>query len=263
MTFRIINSFLAAMFLTGCATVKPPSSLSEYNVAEILRDVEWKHPTEKLYRQYVSGKLYLQLDRISEKNVIYGWLTCTDCVWTREKMAAVYDGSYLYLTYGRHEDFFVQNDSLLAGDKPALTYLSPEQFVQMMLTDMHPDKTHWLTDWKWNTVEKYRVEGRNLVLLSQFRKCVWDNDTGVQEYTNAPLRPDFDEIDCRYQEPGKYNTIYVATIDETLVGKLDSIVGSERGNVKERLEALKKLYEDGTIDESEYRTKRKDILDEL
>ena len=236
MVAKIRNALILFVLLSGCATYNFPTALWEPQVALILSNVEREHPREKLYRQYVSRRLYMQFERISADNVIYGWMTCTDCEWTRKKMAAVYDGSYLYVVYGHHEDFFVR--------EPEMRPMFPNEY------------------WSWNVVDKYQVEGRNLVKLSQFRECLKGTPT-VKEWTNVPLSPKPGEIDCRYQESGTYKTVYVATIDETLVGTRDSMVGSERETIKERLEALEKLYRDGTINESEYQQKRRDILNEL
>ena len=236
MTIQNALTVLVIMLLSGCATYKPPTRLWETDVARILSDVEKTHPREKLYRQYVSDKYYFQFDRISENNVIYGWLTCTDCSWTRHKMAAIYDGSYLYVTYGQHEHFFLSQ---------------PDQ------EPMYSDSLYW----RWNVVDKYRVEGRNLIQLSQFRKCRHRTPM-IREWTDAPYLPGPGEIDCRYGGEA-YNSIYVATIDETLVGRRDSIVGQEKETVKERLNALEELYKEGVISESEYNQKRREILSEL
>ena len=233
---RIVLTILSAMIVTGCGTYNFPSPLWETQVARILSDVERTHPQEKLYRQYVSGRLYMQFERISDNDVIYGWVTCTDCSWTRKKMAAIYSGSYLYVIYGHHEAFFLRE---------------PKKKV------MYPNE-----HWSWNVVDKYQVEGRNLVLLTQYRECLKASPT-VKEWSNKPYVPEVGQMDCRYAASGSYNSVYVATIDDTLVGKKDSIVGSERETVKERLNALEELYRDGTITESEYRQKRREILDDL
>ena len=221
--------------VAGCSTYKPPSPLLETHVSRILSDVERLHPREKLYRQYVSGQLYLQFERISDNNVVYGWVTCTNCNWTREKLAAVYDGSYLYLTYGHHEDFFL---------------FPPKE------KSMHPTNLAWI----WNTVEKYQLEGRNLILLSKFRRCIYKSPS-IEEWFVAPWVSS-GEIDCRVGGD-TFKEIYVATVDDTLVGSRDSIVGSERESAKERLQALEKLYRDSIITEDEYQRKRREILDDL
>ena len=118
-------------------------------MVDYLRPLKSVHPEQKIYRQYVSNDRYFQFDRMSSDNTIYGWFTCTDCSWTREKIAAVYDGSYLYVVYGHHEDLFLNR---------------PQRVP--MLPDAH---------WSWNVVEKFQVEGRNLIKLSQIRKCDYDS----------------------------------------------------------------------------------------
>lgn len=234
-TRTAMTSFLMVV-ISGCATYNFPSPLYETDVVRILSNVKRIHPREKLYRQYVSDRLYMQFERIGPKNVIYGWMTCTDCNWTRRKMSAIYNGNYLYIIYGHHESLFLSRPRA----KP-------------MIADV---------PWYWNVIDKYQVEGRNLIKLSQYRECQKDSPA-IKEWTNRPYVPNVGEMDCRISRSGNYNVIYVATIDDTLVGRRDSMVGSESDTVKERLKALEKLYREGTINESEYNEKRRDILDDL
>ena len=220
---RRIYLLSTVVLLQGCATFKFPSPMLQTDVARILSNVKREHPREKLYRQYVSGRIYLQFERIGKDNVIYGWKACTDCDWTREKMAAVYDGSYLYVTFGHHEDFFLS---------------------EPQIKSMHAYREQWF----WSVVNKFQVEGRNLLMLTQHRRC--DSDLPqVREWSAPPWKKE-SEIDCRTVWAGeKYNTLYVATVDETLAGTRDSIVGSEKESVKKRLEALEKLRREGVITE--------------
>ena len=83
---------MLSLALTGCATWQPPAPLTEVEAAKIIFGLEREHPRERIYRQYVSDSHYLQFDRIGDDNVIYGWRTCTDCDWTRLKLAGVYTG---------------------------------------------------------------------------------------------------------------------------------------------------------------------------
>ncbi|TAP24606.1 SHOCT domain-containing protein [Alteromonas sp. KUL17] len=184
--------------------------------------------------------MYLQFERMDESNVIYGWYTCTDCNWTRTKVLAVYDGSYLYTVYGQHEEFFLE---------------SPQN------TRHHPNFSHW----SWSAINKYQIEGRNLILLGQIRKCAYMTPM-VREWTNEVWQND-GEIDCRYEENGTFKRIFVATIDETLTGSRSSIVGAENdaldSDITSKLSKLKDLYERGLITQEEYEQKRKEILTKL
>ena len=223
------------LFVSGCATWQPPGKMTEIEVFGYVSGLDKTHPQKKIYRQYVSDDRYLQFDRITDDNVIYGWHTCTNCNWTRVKMAAIYTGSYLYLIYGHHEDFFK----------------SPPEDIPV-LSDWH---------WSWNAIEKLQVEGRNLIKLAEIRKCPYDYPV-IKEWTNGPWRAD-GEIDCSIRKSGRYESLWVATIDETLAGEKDSIVDLGSSKLRERLKALEDLYRDGVIDEFEYETKRREILDNL
>ena len=232
--------FAGAITLTGCSTLDFPTPMLETEVYEKLISIKQVVPQEKLYRQYVSGRTYLQFERMGEDNIIYGWYTCTDCSWTRSKFLALYDGSYLYLTYGHHEEFMLQ---------------SPRNVRQ------HPDFSHW----SWSVIEKFQVEGRNLIKLGQIRKCPTTYPM-INEWSNAPWTYD-GEIDCSLQLSGRYNSIFVATIDETLTGTRSSIVGNKNdalsAGISEKLASLKDLYERGLITQEEYEQKRKEILDSI
>ena len=237
----LIRGILAAAALgtiVGCETTTwyPPSPLTEIEAAEIVFGLEREHPREKIYRQYVRGNQYLQFDRVGEQQVMYGWRTCTTCSWTRTPMSSVYTGDYLYVIYGQHDDFFVGSPS----DQR-----------------LHPEFGHW----SWSTVEKYRVEGRNLLLLTEFRACS-RNLIRVEEWSNSPWSVP-GQIDCRYRNAGDYSRLWVATIDETLAGERDSMVETIEGNVEERLNQLEALLRDGLISESEYQDARRGILDDI
>jgi hypothetical protein len=226
--------------LGGCATYNPPSPMLETETFKKFSSIQPVMPKEKIYRQYVSNGRYFQFERMDENNVIYGWYTCTDCNWTRTKVLAVYDGSYLYMAYGQHEEFFLQ---------------APQN------TRHHPNFTHW----SWSSINKYQIEGRNLIKLGQIRKC--NNMTPmIEEWDNEVWTYD-GEIDCRYKERGQFNTIFVATIDDTLTGTRSSIVGAENDTLSEdiatKLTKLKDLYETGLITQEEYEKKRKEILSKL
>ncbi len=238
--FFAVLFMLSTSVLTGCATLNFPSPMTETEVFDKLVSVEPVAPKEKIYRQYVTDGRYLQFERIDENNIIYGWYTCTDCTWTRSKFLALYDGSYLYLTYGHHEEFFLE---------------SPENKRQ------HPDFSHW----SWSTINKYQIEGRNLIMRGQIRKCIYDSPQ-VQEWDNSPWSYD-GEIDCQYKNRGTYQSIYVATIDETLTGQRSSIVGAEQdaipADIRSKLTGLKDLYEQGLITQEEYEMKRREVLDSL
>ncbi|MEG3767779.1 SHOCT domain-containing protein [Alteromonas sp. 14N.309.X.WAT.G.H12] len=230
----------AGLNLGGCAIWNPPSPMLETEVFTKLASLNPVEPKEKIYRQYVSDGIYIQFERMDENNIIYGWYTCTNCNWTRSKILAIYDGSYLYMAYGHHEEFFLE---------------SPKNVRQ------HPTNGHW----SWSVIEKFQLEGRNLIKLGQIRKCATDSPQ-IQEWDNAPWAYD-GETDCMYKQAGKYNKIFVATIDETLAGKRSSIVGEEAdaisSDVREKLSVLKSLYEDGLINEQEYEAKRKILLEDL
>ncbi|MBU2977616.1 SHOCT domain-containing protein [Alteromonas sp. C1M14] len=231
---------ITGLQLGGCAIWNPPSPMSEIEVHQKLVDIKPIEPEEKLYRQYVSDGIYIQFERMDENNVIYGWYTCTDCNWTRSKILAIYDGSYLYMAYGHHEEFFLESP----------TYVR-----------QHPSNAHW----SWSVIEKFQLEGRNLIKLGQIRKCA-DDTPQIQEWDNAPWALD-GETDCKYKRAGKYNKIYVATIDETLTGIRSSIVGEDAdaipSDVRAKLAILKSLFDDGLINEQEYADKRKILLDDL
>ncbi|WP_272984027.1 SHOCT domain-containing protein [Alteromonas australica] len=228
------------MSLGGCATLNYPSPMLETETFEKLISIKPVAPKEKIYRQYVRNGFYFQFERMDENNVIYGWYTCTDCNWTRSKMLAVYDGSYLYVTYGHHEEFFLE---------------APENIRH------HPNFSHW----SWSAINKYQIEGRNLILLGQIRKCEYMSPM-IREWSNSVWTYD-GEIDCTYQESGRYKSIFVATIDETLTGSRSSIVGAENdaldGDITNKLSKLKDLYERGLITQEEYEQKRKEILSNL
>jgi len=221
---------------TGCATPFPPSPMTETEVDSIIATIKREYPREKLYRQYVGKGLYIQFERIDDSNVIYGWYTCTDCSWTRSKIFGVYDGSYLYIAYGHHEEFFLQAPTV---------------------SRMHPDMSHWL----WGVVDKYQVEGRNLVQLAQYRKCPYDKPS-IKEWFNIPWQ-NSDEINCFEQEGGHYNVVYVATTDDVLVGKRDSIVGTEKDNLKKKMEDLKELLDEGLIDQKSFDDQKLRLLNSL
>ncbi len=231
---------LSGLSLGGCATWNPPSPMMETEVFEKLVSIKPIEPKEKIYRQYVSDGIYLQFERMDKDNVIYGWYTCTNCSWTRSKFLAVYDGSYMYMTYGHHEEFFLE---------------SPKNVRN------HPDKSHW----SWSVIEKYQVEGRNLIKQGQIRKCATDTPQ-IQEWVNAPWASE-GEIDCSYRLTGKYNRIFVATIDETLTGNRSSIVGEEADNISQEVRAklatLKELFEEGLISQSDYDAKRQALIEQL
>ena len=235
-------SFIGAISLlltTGCETILPPSPLTEKEAARVIFGLERVHPREKIYRQYVSDQHYFQFERVGSQNVIYGWRTCTTCNWTRLPISAIYDENYLYVVPGHHEDFF----------------LSAPQDTRLI----RDDRFH---HWSWNTVKKYQVEGRNLVLLSQFRACEW-RSTRVEEWTNRPRRPPEGGIDCRYSAPGIYREIWVATVDEVLLGERESMVDTAGSSIQKRLDALESLFRAGVITEKEYEQKRRDILDDI
>lgn len=226
--------------LSGCATWNPPSPMLETEVFKKLVSIKPVAPKEKIYRQYVSDGIYIQFERMDENNIIYGWYTCTNCDWTRSKILAMYDGSYLYMVYGHHEEFFLE---------------APQAVRQ------HPENSHW----SWSVIEKFQLEGRNLIKLGQIRKCANDNPP-IKEWKNSPWYYD-GETDCRYQDSGSYNKIFVATIDETLTGQRSSIVGEQADTisteVRAKLATLKELYEDGLIDQKDYEEKRKALLDKF
>jgi hypothetical protein len=229
-----------AFLLGGCATLNYPSAMTETEVFQKLVSIKPIEPKEKIYRQYVSDGRYLQFERIDENNIIYGWYTCTNCSWTRSKFLAIYDGSYMYLTYGHHEEFFLE---------------SPQNVRK------HPEFTHW----SWSVIEKFQIEGRNLIQLGQIRKCIYDSPA-IKEWDNAPWAYDGD-YNCAYKKSGSYKKIFVSTIDETLAGQRSSIVGAEQdaidSDIKVKLAKLKDLYEDGLISQEEYEAKRRELLDNL
>lgn len=237
---RLLFSIVVAMMLGGCATLNYPSPMLETETFKKLSSIQPVVPKEKIYRQYVSNGRYFQFERMDENNVIYGWYTCTDCSWTRTKMLAVYDGSYLYIAYGQHEEFFLQ---------------SPQN------TRHHPDFSHW----SWSSIDKYQIEGRNLIKLGQIRKCLYRSPM-IEEWDNKVWTYD-GEIDCRYKDRGRFNTIFVATIDDTLTGSRSSIVGAQNDalleDISSKLAQLKDLYEKGLISQQEYEEKRKEILSKL
>ncbi|ADZ91637.1 SHOCT domain-containing protein [Marinomonas mediterranea] len=226
--------------VSGCSTLYYPSPMLETEVFKKMISIEPVAPKEKIYRQYVSNGLYIQFERLGEDNVLYGWYTCTDCTWTRSKVLAVYDGSYLYLTYGHHEEFYLE---------------APQPVRQ------HPDNSHW----SWSVIEKFQIEGRNLIKLGQIRKCTYDTQL-IREWKNRPWSGGGD-YDCRYQKQGSYNSIFVATIDETITGKRSSIVGEESdvisSEVRVKLQTLKELFDEGLINKSDFESKRKELLDSL
>ncbi|GAB3483556.1 hypothetical protein GCM10027340_18020 [Marinomonas epiphytica] len=226
--------------ITGCSTLYYPSPMTEVEVFDKMASIEAVQPKEKIYRQYVSDGIYFQFERMDENNVIYGWYTCTTCSWTRSKVLALYDGSYLYVTYGHHEEFFLE---------------SPKTVSQ------HPDFPHW----SWSSIDLFQIEGRNLIKRRQIRKCTYD-DPWIQEWVNRPWTDGVD-YDCRFRKTGNYSSIFVATIDDTIVGERSSIVGEEKDVVSEairsKLETLKELFEEGLIDKSDYETKRTQMLEDL
>lgn len=231
---------LSGLTLGGCATWNPPSPMLETEVFEKLVSIKPIAPKEKIYRQYVSDGIYLQFERIDKDNVMYGWYTCTNCSWTRSKFLAVYDGSYMYMTYGHHEEFFLE---------------SPKNVRN------HPENSHW----SWSVIEKYQVEGRNLIKQGQIRKCATDSPQ-IREWESAPWASD-GEIDCMYRVTGKYKRIFVATIDETLAGNRSSIVGEAADNISQevraKLSTLRELFDEGLINQSDYDAKRKALLEDL
>ena len=239
MRLKAIVLGLALATIGGCTTYNYPAPLSENEAAAVMLAVTREHPRERIYRQYVQDSQYLQFERVGEDDVLYGWRTCTTCDWTRLQMAAVYDGSYLYLIYGHHEDFFMGA----------------------------PDDTRLIDDdnfqhWSWNTVDKFQVEGRNLVKLSEWRACPYSSVARVQEWTAPPYRSD--GIDCRYKSSRGYSTVWVATVDETLAGERDSMVDTAIGDtIQERLKRLEALRRDGTITDTEYQQRRREILEEI
>ncbi len=225
---------------SGCSTLYYPTPMLETEVFKKMVSIEPIAPKEKIYRQYVSNGLYFQFERMDENNVLYGWYTCTDCSWTRSKVLAVYDGSYMYLVYGHHEEFYLE---------------APQQVRQ------HPDFSHW----SWSSIEKFQIEGRNLIKLGQIRKCTYD-DPMIREWKNIPWSSDSD-YDCRFQKQGSFNRIFVATTDDTVVGGRSSIVGEEQDSlaesVRSKLETLKELYEEGLIEQQDYEAKRREMLKDL
>ncbi len=231
---------LAGLSLGGCATWNPPSPMLETEVFKKLVSIKPVEPQEKIYRQYVSDGIYLQFERMDENNIIYGWYTCTNCNWTRSKFLALYDGSYLYMTYGHHEEFFLE---------------SPKDVRH------HPENSHW----SWSVIEKYQLEGRNLIKLGQIRKCASDSPQ-IKEWSNVPWAYD-GETDCQFEANGRYSKIFVATIDETLTGKRSSIVGEAADTisteVRAKLATLKELFDEGLISDADYEEKRKALLDQL
>lgn len=236
----LLTLILLSVTLGGCSTLNFPSQMTETEVFQKLVSIKPIEPKEKIYRQYVSDGRYIQFERISEENIIYGWYTCTDCTWTRSKILALYDGSYLYLSYGHHEEFFLE---------------SPKNI------DQHPEFSHW----SWGVIEKFQIEGRNLIKLGQIRKCIYDSPA-IKEWDNSPWEYDGD-YDCQYKNPGTYKSIFVSTVDETLAGQRSSIVGSEQDaiapEIKLKLAGLKDLYEEGLIRQEEYEAKRKELIDQL
>lgn len=228
---------LGLLLLSGCATVNPPSPLLETEVHQLFNPIQAQEPQEKLYRQYVEKGFYMQLERMDENNIIYGWYTCTNCTWTRSKLLAKYDGSYLYVIYGHHENFIVQ----------------PPQYRRH-----HPDMSHW----SWSVIDKYQVEGRNLILRGQTRKCE-SHYPQIREWINAPWSNSDGEIDCELRFTGNYQRLFVATIDDTLAGKSSSIVERTTESLSSRLATLRDLYESSLIDKEEYDTRRQEILQGL
>lgn len=226
--------------LGGCATVLPPSQMLETEVYKKMVAIKAEEPKEKIYRQYVSDGFYIQMDRMDENHVFYGWYTCTNCNWTRAKILAVYDGSYLYMIYGHHEEFFLE---------------SPKDQIE------YPEMSHW----SWGVIEKFQVEGRNLIKLGQIRKCVYD-DPMIKEWSNAPWDYDGD-FDCRYAFKGTYNTVFVATTDDTLIGEKSSIVGESKdavtNDVRTKIAALKELFDEGLIDQATFEAKKKKLIDDM
>ena len=233
-TILIVASFIAFV-LSGCSTLNYPSQMTEIEAYDIVSKIKKEYPKEKIYRQYVRNNIYIQFERMDDSNVIYGWYTCTNCRWTRSKMLAVYDGSYLYMIYGHHEDFFLETPTT---------------------SRLHPTKSYW----SWGVINKYQIEGRNLVMLGQYRKCIYTNPT-IKEWSNAPYKTS-DEIFCNIK--GKsYSRVFVATTDDILAGKKDSIVGTKKDSLKEKLETLKQLLDEGIIDQKSFDDQKSRLLNSL
>lgn len=231
---------LLTLLLGGCATQYYPSPMLETEVFDKLVSIDPVLSKEKIYRQYVSNGRYMQFERIAENNIIYGWYTCTDCTFTRTKILGIYDGSYLYVVYGHHEEFFLE---------------APENIRQ------HPEFSHW----GWSSIEKFQIEGRNLIQRGQIRKCEYETPA-IKEWNNGIYSYDGD-VDCRYTKNGTYKVIFVSTVDETLAGERSSMVGNDQDSMGESLKVklaeLKDLYESGLISQEEYESKRRQMLDKL
>ena len=229
--------FVMGFLVLGCAVspIRFPTVLSEPEGVNYMSQLDRTDPQQKLYRQYVYRARYLQFDRI-EDDVIYGWIVCTDCSWSRYKIVAVYDGSYLYTVIGYHEDFFY--------NKPRENYVMAPSSVQPQVrrwqwedwlsryTDFYYVKKHsgsingsQVTHLAyWNAISKWRIEGRNIVKVSEIRKCPGASPE-IQEWNSHPwLQNEGDVLRADCLENGAPFTItWVAITDDVLAGTKDTI----------------------------------------
>jgi hypothetical protein len=255
--------------VSGCAHT--PSfyleGMHETDVHKVIDGLNKVDPKDALYKQYVNGTYYLQFDRVDSSNVLYGWLACSNCAgWTRKEILAVYDGADLYLAYGHHEEFFQQQ---------------PQEKLMINFTEdvsrFRFDKKYSRPAILWNSIEVYKVEGRNLVLTSKFEKC-GDFSNQAPPYTrhnpgNTTLviaQPPVDEVftySCNYNwlGPDTANVIFVSNIDDKLsVSSKQSIpVNPSKDTLRDKLNTLKELYNDGTIDKQTYETKKNKLIEGL
>ncbi len=190
----VLAAVIPLLLVTGCM-VHYPTEMYPFEIFEVFMNKQRVHPKGTIYKRYSDGKHIMHFDRIGRTNAIYGWIVCHECTWKRKRVAAIYDGSQLYVVYGAHENLFN---------------------IEILPFEPLNKDGNWKTNWFWNVINIYKIEGQSLMHHSQYRKCIWGDAPTVREWTNAPLAKGGDKLDCKKQQPGRYEKFFIAVDDATL-----------------------------------------------
>ena len=181
--------------LTSCASRKLPVQMSEAEIFDRISKIEPKAVPGNLYQEYSAyeGRLRYKFERVGENNVVYGWYTCSGCkTWKRVKILAIFDGEFLNVTYGRHEEFFTQ---------------SPKNVPN------YPKNPNW----DLGSILKFDIRDNKLVETKQIRKCPF-SETAIREWLREVGFTD-GYYDCR--KPGKTleENEFIAASTQTVLNK--------------------------------------------
>ncbi len=150
---RFVATFIVSALLVGCGPSWIdfyPSGLRLGQAREAMPAGKEQTLPTKVYRQYVSGNTYLQFERL-EQNVLYGYLTCTDCQWQRVPLTAIHDGQHLLIATGVQDGLHTGNP-----DQPLFSG-----------HDTGETNTHGMFGVVWRAL----LEGRNITRLAVLQNC--------------------------------------------------------------------------------------------